>query len=287
LSQLILKREVFLLPVILIIITNAIGFLLKNYGFDRSFTLLGFRFHLSLVLPFILVFIKKDYLSILKKYFVHPGDKNYLLAFSFIFFPALIISLLLFLFNSAAIGDPDYFYELGMTSILDYPVYLIWNLPQLLMLSSFLIISTHGKKYKQPLFFLILLSLFLYEFIPLEKSSLPILIDAGTYLLAAAVFSMFFSKVRNIYLFSISVFSTLWINILLFGSNSKLFVGLFLARTYDKWDGLLEVSKTFSPYTMLGQFALAFILFFIPFMLISRQNNRSSVNEYPLENVNK
>lgn len=276
-----------MLPVILIIITNAIGFLLKNFGFDRSFTLLGFRFHLSLVLPFFLVFIKKDYLSILKNYFVHPGNKNYLLAFSFIFFPALIIPLLLFLFNSAAIGDPDYFYELGMTSILDYPVYLLWNLPQLLMLSSFLIISTHGKKYKQPLFFIILLSLFLYEFIPLEKSSLPLLIDAGTYFLAAAVFSLFFSKIRNIYLFSISVFSTLWINILLFGSNSKLFVGLLLARTYDKWDGLIEVSKTFSPYTMLGQFALAFILFFIPFMLISRQNNRSSVNEYPMENLNK
>lgn len=273
-----------MLQLILIIVINVTGFLLRFYELDRDLIIAGFRFHLSLVFPLLYFLFRKDTLPILKEYFVNPKDRRYLLTVLFITVPILVLSILLFALRSGGIGDPDYFYELGMTSVIDYPVYLIWNAPQLLALASFMVITVHNQKFKLPVIFLLMLSLFIYEFVPLKAGKFPV-DDAGAFLAAVALFSLFLYKVRNIYLFAAAVFSTLWIDILLFGSSSKVMLHMLLARTYNEWSGFLEINKVYNSYITLAHFSIAFILFFIPFMLISRQHKKSTVAEYKMENL--
>lgn len=271
-----------MLPVIAVILVNITGFLLKYNALDRYIIAGGFRFHLSLMLPFFIILLNNDNRKILKEYLADIKDRKYLLSISFVVIPAAILFLVLFILRSSDIADPDYFYELGLTSVIDFPVYFFWNLPQLLMLVLFLFISSRKLKYKMPVNFILLITLFIYEFIPLNKGSFTF-IEPSILLLAALGFTIFQLRVKNIYLFALVIFSSLWIDVLMFGSNSSVLVKMLLAKTYNEWGGFFEVNKNYYAYIMIGHFSIALIYIVISLMFNSKPKEQNLVSGYQME----
>ncbi|MEI7812749.1 MAG: hypothetical protein WCJ01_10035 [Ignavibacteria bacterium] len=255
-----------MLPIIIIVVINLLGFLLKSYGLDRHLIFTGFRFHISCVLPVLLFIFKKEYFDEIKEDLLHPKQREYFLTFLFITIPAVVLLSVLYLMRLLDMADPDYFYELGITSIIDYPVYLFWNFPQLLILTAFLSASARTFRFRFPVILGCLILLFAFEFIPEKQAAFPVM-DAVNMASAAILFAVFLTAIKNLYLFVAVVFSVTWINILLFGSRSGLLVNLFLARNYNQWDGFFEVSKAYSQYIIPAQIVITLLLFIISFVI--------------------
>lgn len=259
-----MKRKI-LLAVILIIFVNICGFLLRYYGLDRHIILLGFRFHISLLLP-CLLFFQKSAFELIRKSLSEISLRRLLYVFFIALLPPVIFWGGLYLFNITELADPEYFYELGLSSIVDFPLYLIWNLPQMIILGLFLNFITSGKKYKFPLILLIILSLFAFEFIPIGKDS-PGLFVLLNFAAAAVLFSIFYSRINNVYYFSVFSFTLLWSHTLLFGSSTKTLVNILLAKNYNAWEGFFSIGKLLSQYTFLIQTGISLILLLFMFVL--------------------
>ncbi len=247
--------------ILAVILVNTAGFILRYFNLDTYIIIIGFRFHLSLILPFFIVF-KEDYLKEIKQLFVNPEYNKTLSPLTWIAAPLVIIGIIFYLFKILKLGDPEYFYELGLSSIFDYPVYLIWNAPQLLLFFFFLYFSTYKVKAKFFLTFLLIVLLFTYEFIPLEKGKF-LYLNSINFLLTALIISLILQFYLNIYWFVIIVFTILWSNILSFGSGSSNLIHLFLAAHYISWEGFFEITKNWSGYVLTAQLSvtLIFILF--------------------------
>lgn len=231
-----------------VLIVDAVGFVLKYFALDTFLIFFGFRFHLALVLPFIVVF-NKDLLSNLKQSFSNPEYKK--LGRLFLFFLAinvLFISVLL-LFDKIEVGDPEYFYEFGISSIIDFPVYLIWNAFQLIIFFSFLksVFLSFQKNYFVLTFTVIFL--FIYEFIPLQNFSIDYN-AAASFIIMSFIVSLLINSFNNIYFFVFIIFSLLWINILAFGSSSQVLINILFAANYDLWEGFFTVENIFSKFIL-------------------------------------
>ena len=110
--------------VIAVLAVSAAGIVLRYYNLDTYIIIIGFRFHISLILPFLIVF-RKSQLSFIKQIFVAPHHKRTVLPLLWVLLPVIIVTGVLFLIHKIDIGDPDYFYEFGLSSIIDYPIYLL------------------------------------------------------------------------------------------------------------------------------------------------------------------
>jgi hypothetical protein len=260
-----------LLAVILIIIINLCGILLKFYGLDRHLILLGFRFHISLLIPCVLLF-QKNALTLMKKCLSEFSVRKFISVFLIAILPALILLGGLFLINGTELADPEYFYELGLSSIVDYPVYLIWNAPQIIILGFSLDLLTTGKRYKFPLALLLIAALFSFELVPAGKDAFSIhaILD---FTIGAVLFSVFFSGINNVYYLAVYIFTVLWSHALLFGRSSKALVNMILAKNYNSWEGFFTVTvKSVSEYTFLIQAGISLILLLFMFVLNLNKN---------------
>jgi hypothetical protein len=258
--------------ILLIFLINAAGFLLKYNNLDRFIIIFGFRFHLSLVLPFLFLIFKKKFTFIRQEIKKFNGE-NFIINIILVLIPLLIMVTVLFVLRYIKSGNPDYLYEFGISSIVDLPVYFIWNLPQLLMIALFLkFIISAGK-----LNFLsgpaLIFLLFIYELIPLQKEKfmLFVLFDLIS---ASILFSIIALNVKNIYSFAVSVYLFLWSNIFLFGSENKSLINNIFAKNYAEWDGLLELSKQVIHYNFLIQTLFTIILFLI-YYIVSQRKQKS------------
>lgn len=261
-----------MLAVILIIFVNLLGILLKFYGLDRHIILLGFRFHLSLLIPCILLFRKSSF-EVIKKSLSDFSVRKFLSVFLIAILPSLILLGGLYIINGTELADPEYFYELGLSSIVDYPVYLIWNAPQILILGLFLSVVATGQKYKFPLIFLTIAALFAFELVPVGKDTFRIysLID---FTLALILFSVFFSRITNVYYLCVYIFTVLWSYVLIFGSSAKVLINMLLAKNYDSWEGFFTITlKVLSSYTFILQAGISLILLLFMFVLNLNKNN--------------
>lgn len=241
-----------------ILITNIAGFFLRFYNLDTYFILIGFRFHISLFLPFLLFLYKAD-LQLIKSFFISPFYKRYSVLFVIVIVPLVIIYLSLYIPGNLSIGDPDYFYEFGLSSILDYPVYLLWNIPQLFMF--FLFLNTVKRKYQFVKILLLVISVFAFEFIPVQERVNYIAL-AGL-LLSSLIVALLITNFRNIYLFALSVFSIFWFSILSFGSSSGELINILFASRYDAWEGFFEVNKGFTDYVIPAYLGIVFLTLFL------------------------
>ncbi len=253
-----------------VLIVVAVGFALKYFELAAYLIVFGFRFHLALVLPFIIVF-KKEQLSNLKQSFTNPEYKKFGRVFLlFLTINVLFISVLLLL-GKIEVGDPEYFYEFGISSLVDYPIYLIWNAFQLIIFFSFLksVSISFQKNYFVLVFTVIFL--FIYEFIPLTNFSIDYS-AAASFIIMSFIVSVVINSFNNIYLFIVIIFSLLWINLLAFGSTSQVLINLLFAANYDLWEGFFTVEKIFS------KFIIPFNLFlFLIGLLILRQVENSKL----------
>jgi hypothetical protein len=250
---------------------NAVGFALKYLGLDTYVILLGFRFHIAAIIPFLTV-IKKNHFTLFKESFLKPQFVRIVrVILTFILINVLFISVL-FLLNKIEIGDPEYFYEFGLSSIADYPIYLIWNSIQLFLFYFFFLIIQ--KNFKQSFIIVLLVSilLFIYEFIPIKKIVFNYE-SIGSLLLMGLIVAVTLKYFNNIYLFIILIFSTIWISALAFGSSSSTLVNIFFAANYDSWEGFLVVDKTISNFIIPANYFLILLSLLILVLVRKRKSS--------------
>lgn len=228
--------------ILILFIVNAVGFLLRFFELPDYLILIGFRFHLAVVVPFL--FIIKD---IDGKFLINIfRNPFYYHKFSFILMltlPLIIMAAVLYYFTEVKLNDPEYFYEFGLSSIVDFPLYLIWNTPQLIMLFVFLF--SMGKSFISN--FLILFFLFIYLFVPIEITTFNYL-EPVTFVLFVLSLSIILNKFNNIYFFIIYTFFTLWIINLAFGTGSEVIVNVIFAAKYDSWEGFFSAGKKLNEF---------------------------------------
>ena len=251
--------------IFLAILINTAGLLLKYYGLDTYIILAGFRFYLSLILPFLIIF-RVSQLGSIKEKLIHPEYNKTFQPLGWILLPLMILLASLYFSKQIDIGDPDYFYEFGLSSIIDYPIYIIWNLPQLLMFALFIILIQPTIKSNCFISFFIAASCFIFVFMFFNKTK-PDYFDivSVVFILASAV--LLLKYFQNVYWFSIIVFTVLWTNILTFGSSSQTMLHLLLASQYDTWEGFFDVGNSIRQYLLPTQLGITFVLIAVSALL--------------------
>jgi hypothetical protein len=257
--------------ILALVLVNAIGFALKYFELDTFIILLGFRFHLGAVIPLLLV-IKKGHISLMKDSLLHPPVTHIgRVIFTFLFTNALFLSVL-FLTNKVEIGDPEYFYEFGLSSIVDYPVYLIWNSIQFIFLYFFFIVI--HKSFRNS-FFIILVSailIFAYEFIPLTKMIFNYE-SIAAFVMLCLILTVTIKFLNNVYIFVLLLFSTIWFGLFSFGTSSSTLINLFFAANYNSWEGFLTVDKIVSDFIIPINFFLILVTLLILSLAIKRKSS--------------
>lgn len=259
-----------------VIFVNAIGFVLKYFEQDTFVILLGFRFHLSAVLPLFLV-IKKDHLSLIKESFLHPAFiKVERVILTCVFITIIFLSVLFFI-NKIELGDPEYFYEFGLSSIVDYPIYLIWNSIQIIFLYFFFLIIYKSFKIN---FILILMSavlIFAFEFIPIKKIIFNY-DSLAAFVLLCFIITVTIKFFNNIYLFVVLLFSIIWFSLIAFGTSSSVLVNLFFAARYSEWEGFFISDENISGF-LIPVIYLLILLSLLILSLIKKRNTAEEINK--------
>jgi diacylglycerol kinase len=256
--------------ILAVLVTATAGLALRYFEIDTYFIFLGFRFHLSAVLPFLILY-NKNSISVLSEGLRRPYYKLKFLPFLWIIISLIIILSVLYFTKRLEMGDPDYFYEFGLSSIVDYPLYLIWNFPQLCLLFVSLVFISRSGRFSFLIAFISLIFLFFWEMIPFDLKINP----AGfiPFISLTLIASYFITKLQNIYWFVIIVFSSVWAIILLFGSGSEIVINLFFAKEYNSWEGFLKPAKDIAAYIVPAYFL--FLLIIVLLYMIFRRRNQS------------
>ena len=166
--------------------------------------------------------------------------------------------------------DPEYFYEFGLSSIVDYPIYLVWNFIQLLCLYFFFLII--HKSFRNS-FIVILVStilIFSYEFIPVKKNIFNYE-SIAAFVLLCLILTVTIKFFNNVYLFVVLLFSIIWLSLLSFGTSSSLLVNLFFAARYAEWEGFFAFDKNISGFVIPASYLLILISLLI-LSLIRKRN---------------
>jgi hypothetical protein len=261
------KNISLLLIAITIAVVNVIGILLKYFGLDTFLILFGFRFQLSLILP-LLLFIRKEQKDFYINIFKYPSYKKNIFYIYLFIIPFLVLFVILFLLKEIELGDPEYLYEFGISSIIDFPVYLVWNSIQLVFFFLFLI--TLLSKFKFSFFLLIFILLFAYEFVELKKEKIDYyqLISILLFAINSGIMIKYF---QNIYWLVIFSFSVLWFNVILFGTNNETIINILFASHYNSWEGFFSVSKSLKSFLLPAYLFIADI-----FLLLGLMNKKES-----------
>ncbi len=247
--------------ILILIFINIIGITLRYFDLDTYLILFGFRFQLSLFLPIIIILRKIEKEFFLDVFKNPPYKKNTFYIYLLIT-PLLVILVILFFLKKIELGDPEYFYEFGFSSIADFPVYLVWNSLQLISFFLFLIYLSSFSKFRFSFNVLIIILLFAYKFIPLGKESINYY-SFASFFMAAMITGILIKYFQNIYWLTVFSFSVLWINFLLFGSESEIIIHLLFASQYNAWEGFFTVSKNFNTFLLPAHFLLTGI-FLLP-----------------------
>jgi len=248
------KINPYILFIVIFLLSGGGGVGLKYAGVENNIILLGFRFNLPLLVALILILLSEG-LRFLKEFILFFEYKKYYMLLMIVVFIFGAGSAAILYFTKIKYSEPEYFYELGLSSIIDFPVYLIWNLP--ILLSLFGVLSYFRKFLKANLIFgfIFIAGLIIPEYYPFDFKVLILEKE-----IVSAVFILFvltsFYKVRNSLLFSGFVFTGVWLCVLLFGSSSAGVIKLILAKNFDKWDGFIKLGKEISSYVQPAAFLL-------------------------------
>lgn len=249
--------------VLAVVVVNAVGYALKYFELDTFIILIGFRFHLSAVLPLLAV-MKLEHLNLFKESLLHPQFKNLFKLLGVILSVIILFFTVLYVTGKMEIGDPEYFYEFGLSSIADFPIYLIWNCFQLFFLYHFLLIVSKSFTSGFVPTLLVSILIFVFEFIPLTKLFFDYESIASFILLelTAAVIIKYFN---NIYLLVVLLFSTIWVSVLAFGTSSSILINIFFAARYNQWEGFFTIDKDVTHFAQ----PVYYFLVLITMLLIS------------------
>jgi hypothetical protein len=258
-----LKLSYYFPAAVAIIAVNILGYVLELLSWDSFIILLGFRFHISLVVPFVFILrnLKEENI---KKEFTDPDyKKNYPFLIPLVAIPSAFLAAAFFS-GYSHLGDPEYFYEFGLSSLLDLPLYLVWNSPQIIMFYFFLQYCNKGKLRTPMVIFAAFLP-FAYYFIPSEKIIFDTtgILTLFTGTLSAALLIL---KFRNLYWFVIFLFMFFWLYILLYGSSNPILIKILFASQYKSWEGFFTISRDIKDYSQLIYvFTVSLSIFIISF----------------------
>lgn len=241
-----------------VILTFAAGFVLKFFELNTYLIIIGFRFHIGTVLPFLFI-AGMPLLPYIKKEFVAPRFNKMFLFLLIVLVPMLIGNGILYLMKYIDLGDPEYFYEFGLSSIFDYPIYLVWNAPQLIMLYFFLLSAAETFRVKFIPLVLIILLLFGYEFIPMNKAIVSYT-AIGAFGGMALITALLVRYYKNVYWFTAVVFTLLWSAVLLAGSSSKVIINNLFASQFRFWEGILDITKPAGDFYIDGFILAALVI---------------------------
>ncbi len=252
------SKTIIVRLILAIVIVNAAGILLRYFNLDTYIIITGFRFNLSLLFPLFL-FLNSNQFHNTKNIFALPLYKKTFQPLAWIFLPLLILLAVLYLTKNITAGHPEYFYEFGLSSIVDYPIYLVWNFIQLAAFGVFLILAVSTFKHKFILTIIIILFLFAYFFVPVNKVRFDF-INLLSLFLSTIIVSIIINYFQNIYWFCIVIFTIFWSNLLAFGSGSKMLIHILFAANYSGWGGFFIVNKSFSDYLLPVHLGLTVLL---------------------------
>jgi hypothetical protein len=185
----------------------------------------------------------------------------------------------LYLLHKIDLGDPEYFYEFGISSIADYPIYVIWNFPQMILLYLFLASVSSISRFRFITVTVVIFLLFVFELVPINKTII-LYWNLGVLISCSIIYSILINYYRNIYWFGISLFTLMWFVILAFGSSSKTMINLLFASQYDNWDGFFEVIKDYIPFMIPIYFGIALIISCIACLLFRKHNDNTDTGAY-------
>jgi hypothetical protein len=262
------NKEILTRAFLALLITNAAGYCLKFFKLDDYLILLGFRLKLCFILP-ALFFIGGGSLSLLKNTVLTSFKNKFLLQSVLFILPLIIFTGLFYLTGKIDLGDPEYFYEFGLSSIFDLPVYFIWNLPQLLcfVLIIKLIASSGGSKFSAMLFAVLIFS---YRFIPVKGEAVNIPAIAG-YLITAITAGLAAVFFRNPLAAAFSIFFMTWSYFLFWGTGSAEAIHILFASKYDTWEGLLWIDDKSAPFVVYAHTGISFIGFWFASLLYKKK----------------
>ncbi|MDP3683930.1 MAG: hypothetical protein Q8S01_08350 [Ignavibacteria bacterium] len=251
---------------LLLLILPGLNFALRFFNLPNYFFFIGFRFYGIIFLAGLFLFFYQG-LEAIKQTLLSISFKKLLRIFFYVLIPPVVIISTLFVLKKIELGDPDYFYELGLSSFVDFPLYFVWNFPQFFILFTLLKTIEFSFKLKILPNFLLLLLFFLPEIFIFPKISVSVVAAVCSAILFLAI-SLFVNKKSNPLSFTLYFFITVWMALLLFGSQSETLLQLFLAKTYTTWDGFFEVNKKF----VLFIFPAYFFLSLLPIIFMRKES---------------
>lgn len=225
-----------------VLFTNLIIIFSFHFEFIPQVYFLGFRLNLFLLLNLILIFLyyKKLTIELLLPFKVFGKFKYWFAALSIPVLMSGIVISAAYIFGEVKIPKLKYFYEFGMTSLLDFPMYFVWTLPFIFSMIYVWFIVLDTPNYFSKVINSILISLsfsgfYLYNY---DK------VDIGNYVIYFLLTSSvvlynysFYKWSRSLWATSFSTFMTIFSFVLVFGSSNEFLIRTFFARYYDKWEG--------------------------------------------------
>jgi hypothetical protein len=263
-----LKKYIPLLLAVLSV--NLIGVLLRLMDYPVYLILLGFRFHLSLLLPFLFILHKLRGDTIKKEFTAPVFKKNMVFIISLFVIPGFIM-LILYLIGYITSGDPVYFYEFGLSSVFDMPVYLVWNSINIMFFFFFLKYAA-DIKFNFFILLILVILLFAYYFIPVTNEF--DLYSASGFVITAAVVSILITHYRNVYWFTIFLFTMLWLYFILFGTDNSDLIRILFASRYTSWEGFYNINQEITGYAYISYVSVIFITLFL--LSLSKKNKSFS-----------
>ncbi len=251
---------------LLIVLLPGVNLALRFFNLPNYFFFIGFRFYGIILLAGIFLYFYGGK-EIWRQSLLSFSFKKFYRHIFFLLVPPAIIVGGLFLLIKIELGDPDYFYEFGLSSIVDFPIYFIWNLPQFFILYTFLQSIETSFRLKVIPNFILLFFFFFPEFLNFPKISFNIF-SIVSFVLVLLTLTLFIYKKKNPLTFSFYIFTSIWMALLLFGSSSETLLQTFLAKTYTSWDGFFEMDKKIVQYISPSYFFISLI----PVVFLKRES---------------
>jgi len=237
------------------------------FDLPTLFIFLGFRFHIvSLIFLVTFLFIHNQNLLIEKKKF--SSFKGLFPYSSFTFVIMVIILVSLYFTKNAKFDEPELFYEIGLSSIIDFPLYFLWNLPQFLIILLFLKIFLEKVNSNFIICFIIVLILFSPQLILINIEKLDYY-SILSYVTASILFTLIIKNFKSIYVATSLIYFALWLNIISLGTDSITLGKMILSANFKEWSGFLIIHKQFDNIVSSAYFGIVTILF-----LFKRDENK-------------
>ncbi len=250
-----MRTRFFLVLISSLVISNLLGFLLLSFAYLPVVNIIGFRFYLPIIVTTLLIVIFGKHLPKIEQ--IKPYLTFNLLRDFFQLIVIFLIAVIIFFIFPYKFSEPEWMFEFGFSSIVDFPLYFIWNTPQILLLLyilSFLRNDSSGKY----LAYIFLPLLNVFHFISYNEIILTLLNSAS--LLLYTYFIIFhIRKFRSLPSLCIVAFTIPWLIFLLSGVENPTIIKILYASNPVSWNGFIQNSQLNSYFPLISLSALIIV----------------------------